>query len=60
METGAVISITAYFVAMLAIGFYAWRKSTQNIKGYLLGGRDLGPAVAARLPVPPFATLMPP
>ena len=47
METGAIVSITIYFVAMLAIGFYAWRKSTQNIKGYLLGGRDLGPAVAA-------------
>jgi len=47
METGAVISITIYFVAMLAIGFYAWRKSTADIKGYLLGGRDLGPAVAA-------------
>ena len=47
METGAVISIAIYFVAMLAIGFYAWKKSTQDIKGYLLGGRDLGPAVAA-------------
>ena len=47
METGAIVSIAIYFAAMLAIGFYAWRKSTQNIKGYLLGGRDLGPAVAA-------------
>lgn len=47
MEIGAVVSITVYFVAMLAIGFYAWIKSTQDIKGYLLGGRDLGPAVAA-------------
>jgi SSS family solute:Na+ symporter/sodium/proline symporter len=47
METGAIVSVTAYFAAMLAIGFYAWRKSTENIKGYLLGGRDLGPWVAA-------------
>ena len=47
METGAIFSLTLYFVAMLAIGFYAWRKSTENIKGFLLGGRDLGPAVAA-------------
>lgn len=47
METGAIVSITVYFAAMLAIGFYAWRKSTQDIKAYLLGGRDLGPAVAA-------------
>ena len=47
MEAGAIISLTIYFVGMLAIGFYAWRKSTQDIKGFLLGGRDLGPAVAA-------------
>lgn len=47
METGAAISVTIYFVAMLGIGFYAWKKSTDDIKGYLLGGRDLGPAVAA-------------
>lgn len=47
METGAIISLTVYFVGMLAIGFYAWRKSTEDIKGYLLGGRDLGPWVAA-------------
>ena len=47
MQTGAIVSISAYFIAMLAIGFYAWRKSTRNIKGFLLGGRDLGPAVAA-------------
>ena len=47
METGAVVSVTIYFIAMLAIGFYAWKKSTEDIKGYLLGGRDLGPAVAA-------------
>jgi SSS family solute:Na+ symporter/sodium/proline symporter len=47
MQTGAIVSLTLYFMGMLAIGFYAWRKSTQNIKGFLLGGRDLGPAVAA-------------
>ncbi|HEX8525829.1 sodium/proline symporter PutP [Allosphingosinicella sp.] len=47
METGAIFSLTLYFLAMLGIGFYAWRKSTGNIKGFLLGGRDLGPAVAA-------------
>ena len=47
MQSGAVVSISIYFIAMLAIGFYAWRKSTRNIKGFLLGGRDLGPAVAA-------------
>ena len=41
------IALAIYFIAMLSIGFYAWRKSTQNVEGYLLGGRDLGPAVTA-------------
>lgn len=47
MEAGTIFTLAVYFIGMLAIGFYAWRKSTQNIKGYLLGGRDLGPWVAA-------------
>jgi SSS family solute:Na+ symporter/sodium/proline symporter len=47
METGVIISLGAYFVGMLAIGLYAWRRSTDDISGYLLGGRSLGPAVAA-------------
>ena len=47
METGTLIALAIYFIAMLAIGFYAWRKSTQDSEGYLLGGRDLGPAVTA-------------
>ena len=47
MPAGTIVSLGLYMVAMLAIGFYAWRKSTHNIKGYLLGGRELGPAVAA-------------
>ena len=47
MDSGAILSLAAYFVAMLGIGFYAWRKSTQDIEGFLLGGRDLGPWVAA-------------
>lgn len=41
------VALAIYFIAMLGIGFYAWRKSTQNVEGYLLGGRDLGPAVTA-------------
>ena len=41
------IALAIYFIAMLGIGFYAWRKSTQDVEGYLLGGRDLGPAVTA-------------
>lgn len=47
METGVWISLTIYFVAMLGIGFYAYRKSTGNSEEYMLGGRDLPPAVAA-------------
>ncbi len=32
---------------MLAIGFYAYRKSTSDVAGYMLGGRSLSPSVAA-------------
>ncbi|WP_338751828.1 sodium/proline symporter PutP [Janibacter alittae] len=47
METGIWISLTAYFVLMLAIGFYAYRRSTGTAEQYILGGRRLPPAVAA-------------
>ena len=47
METGSIVSLGAYFLAMLAIGLWAWRKSTGDIEGYLLGGRQLSPSVAA-------------
>ena len=47
MATGTIISLALYFVLMLAIGLYAWRKSTEDSEGYLLGGRQLSPAVAA-------------
>lgn len=47
METGALITIGLYFVLMLGIGVYAWRKSTSDVSGYMLGGRQLGPAVTA-------------
>ena len=47
MKTGTLISLAAYFILMLAIGLYAWRKSTDTSEGYLLGGRNLHPAVAA-------------
>jgi SSS family solute:Na+ symporter/sodium/proline symporter len=47
METGVVISLGIYFAGMLGIGFYAWRKATSTLKGFLIGGRDLGPGVAA-------------
>lgn len=40
------ISIGIYMVAMLVIGWYAYRK-TSNLTDYMLGGRSLGPAVTA-------------
>ncbi|MBN8553426.1 MAG: sodium/proline symporter PutP [Caulobacterales bacterium] len=47
METGTWIALGAYFALMLAIGVYAWRKSTSDVSGYVLGGRNLGPGVSA-------------
>ncbi len=47
MATGTLISLTLYFALMLGIGLYAWRQSTSDSEGYLLGGRQLSPSVAA-------------
>jgi len=47
MDTASLLSLALYFILMLAIGFYAFRKSTDDSAGYLLGGRQLGPAVGA-------------
>jgi sodium/proline symporter len=47
MATGTILSLAAYFLLMLAIGLWAWRKSTEDVSGYLLGGRRLSPSVAA-------------
>ena len=40
-------SLGLYFSAMLGIGLYAYRKSTNDVSGYMLGGRSLSPSVAA-------------
>ncbi len=40
------LAMVAYMVAMLAIGWYSYRK-THNLSDYMLGGRELSPAVAA-------------
>jgi len=40
-------SLGLYFSAMLGIGLYAYRKSTSDVSGYMLGGRSLSPSVAA-------------
>jgi sodium/proline symporter len=47
MEIGTLVTLGLYFVLMLGIGVYAWRKSTSDVAGYMLGGRQLTPAVAA-------------
>ena len=40
------LAIIIYMVAMLAIGWYAYKK-TSTLSDYMLGGRGLGPAVTA-------------
>ncbi len=47
MELGTIISLSAYFLVMLGIGLYAFKQSSEDSAGYLLGGRQLGPAVTA-------------
>ena len=47
MATGTLVSLAIYFIAMLAIGLYAYRKSTSDVSGYMLGGRSLSPSVTA-------------
>lgn len=47
METGTIISLGVYFLVMLAIGLYGYKTSTDDVSGYMLGGRKLGPAVTA-------------
>jgi len=47
MNSATLASLAAYFVLMLGIGLYAWKKSTEDSEGYLLAGRNLPPAVAA-------------
>ncbi|NQY36697.1 MAG: sodium/proline symporter PutP [Alteromonadaceae bacterium] len=47
MEIGSLFSLAIYFVVMLGIGLYAYRKSTSDVSGFMLGGRSLSPSVAA-------------
>lgn len=47
MAPGTLISLTLYFIVMLLIGLYAYKKSTSDVAGFMLGGRSLSPSVAA-------------
>ncbi|MFZ3578952.1 sodium/proline symporter PutP [Virgibacillus sp. DJP39] len=46
MDTATLITFIVYLVGMLAIGVVAYRL-TSNLSDYVLGGRGLGPGVAA-------------
>ena len=41
------ISLAVYFIAMLGIGVFAYRRSTGDMSGYILGGRQVSPQVTA-------------
>ncbi|QSX32330.1 sodium/proline symporter PutP [Shewanella avicenniae] len=46
IETPIAVTFVIYLLAMMAIGFWAYR-STDSIDDYILGGRQMGPAVTA-------------
>ena len=43
----AYVSLAVYFIAMLAIGLFAYKYSTSDVSGYILGGRKVSPQVTA-------------
>lgn len=47
MHIEALYSLSIYFLLMMAIGYYAYKKSTSDVSEYMLGGRQLSPAVAS-------------
>tara|TARA_R110002072_G_scaffold15856_42_gene62983 strand:+ start:987 stop:2471 length:1485 start_codon:yes stop_codon:yes gene_type:complete len=47
MQTGTLITLALYFILMIGIGLFAWKRSTETSEGYLLAGRNLSPGVAA-------------
>ena len=47
MQSEALVSLTLYFAAMLAIGVYAYFKTHNDMTGFMLGGRGLSPSVTA-------------
>jgi len=47
MHEAALLSLSAYFILMIAIGYYGFRNATSDVSEYLLGGRKLHPAVGA-------------
>lgn len=47
MELGLYISIGIYFLIMLGIGLYGYLNTEKDVAGFMLGGRQLSPAVTA-------------
>ncbi len=47
METATLISLGIYFLAMIGIGLYSYKTTDNDVSGYMLGGRKLGPGVTA-------------
>lgn len=47
MHYSTYISLAIYFIVMLLIGLFAYRNSTSDISGYILGGRKVSPQVTA-------------
>ena len=47
MDIPGYFSLFLYFLIMLGIGLFAYRKSTGDIAGYILGGRQVSPQVTA-------------
>lgn len=47
VEAGVWVSLALYFILMIAIGVYAYFKQKNDVEGYMLGGRNLSPSVAA-------------
>lgn len=47
VSTGVLISLGLYFLLMIGIGVWAYFKAENDSSGYMLGGRNLSPGVAA-------------
>jgi sodium/proline symporter len=46
IETGTLVALVLYFVVLIAVGFGTFNKK-EDLEGYVLGGRQLGPWVTS-------------
>lgn len=47
MDPYTFFALFCYALLMLGIGIYGYRNTADNVKGYILGGRNVGPKVTA-------------